>query len=370
MGSWRVADEIHYLALDGDRLWSSSEVVDLTDRPDVIGGQTSISDTVREAYHRAFPQRMGADESGLLIHSSGWRQASDGSIRLVWFVYAGDLDVAGRPGARSTSLRDLARPAPDDARHPDGIDQEEADVVRHAAGHLAFLSTHDPTVARVVGQRPAQLAALRRLQATVAGEVVTRPPQPRLGPHPSPLGAIDDRPSAWRVAADSFTVNLAGRRAGFAADAVDLTEDDALRGRRTLMSTRVLHRFARRFPGQDAADPALVVHSTSWRQAQDGSLRLNWMVLPRQVALGPDAPALDLERLQLAVSDDARTPEAHSIDAAAIVAHGLENLGQAAAADPALRQALLQVPGRLDRLRRLEVTRTTGAPAAAERTVA
>jgi hypothetical protein len=136
------------------------------------------------------------------------------------------------------------------------------------------------------------------------------------------------------------------------------------------MSTRVLDRFAGRFPRQDTGDPALVVHSTSWRQAPDGSLRLNWMVLPRQVSLGPDAPTLDLERLQLAVSDDARTPEAHTIDDAAIVAHGLENLGQAATGDPALRRALLQVPGRFDRLRRLEVTRTTATPSAAERTVA
>jgi hypothetical protein len=211
MGRWRVADEIHYLALDGDRLWSSSEVVDLTDRGDVVSGQTSISDTVRQACARAFPERAGADEAGLLIHSSGWRQASDGSIRLVWFVYAGDLDVAHRPRATSTPLRDLARPVPEDARHPDGIDQEQADVVRHAAGHLAFLSTHDPTVARVIGREPAKLAALRHLQGTVAGEVVTQPPQPVLGPHPSPLGAIDDRPSPWRIAADAFTVN---RRAG------------------------------------------------------------------------------------------------------------------------------------------------------------
>lgn len=102
-----------------------------------------------------------------LIHSTSWRWEPDGRIVLTYvaWVREGTLGKAARPLPRLTA------PGPVDPLRPRPAEIRELDPLAHGLRHLAFLlrTSRDGAMARALG--PGAVAALRRIEPEVAGEL-------------------------------------------------------------------------------------------------------------------------------------------------------------------------------------------------------
>jgi hypothetical protein len=105
-----------------------------------------------------------------LLHSTSWRWEPDGRIVLTYLAWMKD----GRVGPEARPLPPLPPPGPTDPLHPRPAEIRELDPLAHGLRHLAFLlrTSGDGGVAAALG--PDAIAALRRFEPDVAGELPER----------------------------------------------------------------------------------------------------------------------------------------------------------------------------------------------------
>lgn len=95
---------------------------------------------------------------------------------------------------------------------------------------------------------------------------------------------------------------------------------------------------ARRLAGLDnAANPATVLHSTSWRYDPGGHVVLTYAVLPDP---DPTAPATLLDSNEIARGSHPGRPAPDHIVGANVVAHAIRHLAQLVDTDPVVAAAL------------------------------
>jgi hypothetical protein len=113
---------------------------------------------------------LGREGAGAiaLLHSTSWRWEPDGRIVLTYLAWTKDAGRDARP------LPPLPPPGPTDPLHPRPAEIRALDPLAHGLRHLAFLlrTSHDGAVARALG--PGGVAALRRFDPGVAGELPER----------------------------------------------------------------------------------------------------------------------------------------------------------------------------------------------------
>jgi len=112
---------------------------------------------------------LAADDPGAiaLVHSTSWRWEPDGRIMLTYIAWMKD----GPAGPEARPLPPLPPPGPTDPLHPRPAEIRELDPLAHGLRHLAFVlrTSRDGGVARALG--PDAIAALRRFEPEVAGEL-------------------------------------------------------------------------------------------------------------------------------------------------------------------------------------------------------
>jgi hypothetical protein len=115
---------------------------------------------------------LAAEDPGAiaLLHSTSWRWEPDGRIVLTYLAWMKD----GRVGPGARPLPPLPPPGPTDPLHPRPAEIRELDPLAHGLRHLAFLlrTSRDGGVAAALG--PDAIAALRRFEPDVAGELPER----------------------------------------------------------------------------------------------------------------------------------------------------------------------------------------------------
>lgn len=344
----RVVNEILFMEPTEDGIRYLRVDDDLSRRRDVVEGRTLISTAVQQIVDKRFPALLdAANRPHLVVHSTSWHQHDDGSIRLSWVVTSPALHLETQPGSRILRGDQLRAGIAPQSSKPDSAAVGERAVAVHAAQHVAFLAQRDPDVRRALGDA-ATLARWTAIPGRVAGNV--EPPKRLRG------SAARGRDSLWRVGCDIFSVAVGRSGADYV---VDRREVDGRTPGAVRMGESVAEAFAAHFPGQPV-DASTIVQSTSWRQAEDGSLRLHWMVVPRHLDLRgvPGVHHVEIGDAAIQTSGDAAAPDAvkhHPSEG--IVSHGLENLGYQALTNPGVASALEAVPGRLALLQGMNLLR-------------
>ena len=88
-------------------------------------------------------------------------------------------------------------------------------------------------------------------------------------------------------------------------------------------------------------DAVAVLHSTSWRHLQDGTIVLTYAALPDPE---PDRPAVPILDPGLARSADPRRPSPPEVTHEQVAAHAARHFSLLAGTDPLVRLALEQFP--------------------------
>ena len=89
------------------------------------------------------------------------------------------------------------------------------------------------------------------------------------------------------------------------------------------------------------AEPAVAVHSTSWRPLDDGTIVLSYVVAPDPE---PGLAAIPVPATGLARSGDARRPSPPRIAHEQVAAHAARHLALVTDTDPAVRAVVDQSP--------------------------
>lgn len=140
----KVHIELFQVAMDGFEACYRKTVVDATgsdrDPDEVVAGYLACPD--------------GEPGDPVLVHSTSWRYAPDGSLVLTYLALVGCAARLGESSQRA-DLRAVELPASRGPRCPRPAEIREEHVLAHGLRHLAFLEQAQGTVGTYLGARAA-----------------------------------------------------------------------------------------------------------------------------------------------------------------------------------------------------------------------